>query len=480
MNKRILAFLSVLPLSLALVFAGGNAEESAQLLRQLGTMPTAQTATSGTDTIQDDMNSLTLLYRYVDSLYYEDVDKQAVKEKMATALLDALGDKYSFYTPADESEDYEEEITGKYGGIGVYLSKPSPANIDPDDPTTYLVMIDSPFKGSPAQRAGLHSGDLIEAIDGKPVRDMTSSEASKAVRGEPGTDVTLSVVRDDQKFDITLTRESIDHPVIDGGMVTPTIGYISILSYTSTTSSQLLDQIRELKGKGMERLILDERYNGGGNVNEALQAADIFLPAGKTLVTMEGRKGTNTKQRYVSAGSQPIGQNIPLVVLVNGGTASSSEIFAAALHDNGRATLIGTKTFGKGIYQTVFPFGDGFVQLTTGHYYTPNGINIHGTGIEPDIEVADIKVPDDQIPAYEQLMKDKAARNFVKDHPGYSIENVQAFADQEKDRGLDEAILKVLVRNEYYAGTSRDDLPVADPLYDPPLKRAIEFLEEGK
>ncbi len=434
---------------------------------------------SGQDQILKDMNSLAMLYRYVDALYYEEVDKEVVKESLATALLDALGDKYSFYTPKEDSEEYQEQISGKYGGIGVYLSKPSPKNIDPEDPSTYMVTIDSPFKGSPAQRAGLLSGDMISAIDGENVRDMTSSEASKKVRGEAGTDVTLTVVRDESTFDLTLTREIIDSPVVESTMLEHHIGYIAVSNFTSDVTQQFLEAIRTLKAQGVECLIIDERYNGGGDVNEALKMADIFLPPGKTIVTMEGRKGTNTKQSYISEGSQQIGQNLPVVIIVNGSTASSSEIFAAALKENGRATLIGTKTFGKGIFQTVFPFGEGYVQLTTGHYYTPNGINIHGTGIEPDIIVEDARIADDQIPAYEKLMKEKAPWTFVKENPEYTMENVQTFAEMHKESGLDEHILKVLVRNEYYTRRHLQEMPVADPSYDPPLRRAIEFLNKG-
>ena len=473
-----LAAFSALLISVSFLFAGGNPEGQAQLLKQLNTV--SSTGTLQADQIQQDMGSLTMLYRYIDSLYYEDVDKAVVKESLATAMLDALGDKYSFYTPKEESESYEEQISGKYGGIGVYLSKPSPKNIDPDDPSTYMVTIASPFKGSPAQRAGLLSGDMISAIDGESVRDMTSSEASKKVRGEAGTEVTLTVVRDDSTFDITLVREIIDSPVVEGTMLDHQIGYIAVSSYTTDVSQQFLDKIRELKGQGMEYLIIDERNNGGGNVNEALKMADIFLPSGATIVTMEGRKGTNTNQRYVSDGSQQIGQNLPVAILVNGGTASASEIFAAALHDNHRATLVGTKTFGKGIFQTVFPFDDGYVQLTTGHYYTPNGINIHGTGIEPDIVSADTKLEDDQIPAYEQMMKDKAPQEFVKAHPEYTMENVQKFVDENKNRGIDENILKVLVRNEYYSKRRFSEMPVADPAYDSQLQRAIDFFVQGK
>ncbi|MFA6774818.1 MAG: S41 family peptidase [Sphaerochaetaceae bacterium] len=432
------------------------------------------------DQISTDMSSLTSLYRYVDAIYYKDVDKSAVKEAMTEAMLEALGDKYSFYVPASEAENYSEESTGKYGGIGVYLVKQNPQNSDPNNPDTYMITIESPFRGAPAERAGLRSGDMIGAIDGEKVNSLTSTEASKKLRGTPGSSVTLTVYRGNTSFDVTLTRELINTPVIESTMLDDGIGYISISSYTSDTSSQLLDALHDLKAKGLKSLIIDERNNGGGEVDTAMKCANAFLPQGSVIVTMEGRKGTNTKQRYTASGNQQVSSDMPIVLLVNGGSASSSEIFAAALHDNKRATLIGTKTFGKGIFQSVFTYGDGYIQLTTGRYFTPNGECIHEKGIEPDITVEDFIVPDTQIEAYSTLIKDDATGKFIKDNPDFTEANMQKFVGQEKETGIDATILKILIRNAYYNKTMKyEDIPIVDTEYDPPLMRAIKYLKTG-
>lgn len=442
------------------------------------TVPLAQDQAK--DEIQTDMDSLTLLYRYVDSLYYEDVDKNAVKEAMVNGMISALGDKYSYYVPAEEKDEYLEEAEGKYVGIGIYLSKPDPSKIDPEDPSTYMVTIDSPFKGSPAARAGLKTGDMISDIDGESVREWTVTECSKAVRGVEGTDVTLTVHRGDQVFDVTLTRAVIDTPVVEHTMLPGGIGYISISQYIDSTDTQLLEAVRDLKNQGLSYLIIDERYNHGGNIDVCLKCADIFLPAGKTIVTLEGRKGTGTMQKFVSAGTLQIAQNIPMVILINESTASSAEIFAAAMRDNNRAVLVGTKSFGKGIFQQVFPFGDGYVQITTGHYYTPSGVCIHGTGLEPDVAVEDMKVSDEQLPAWRTLLDKDADTSFVKANPEMTDENIQRFVDQYKESGVDPLILQAYITYAYERQKPREEIPLVHPQFDPPLQTAIDYIKSGQ
>lgn len=212
----------------------------------------------------------------------------------------------------------------------------------------------------------------------------------------------------------------------------------------------------------------------------AMQAANLFLDDGKTLVTIQGKKGTKKDQRYISSGAAEVPASLPIAILTNGGSASSAEIFAAAMKDNGRATLIGTKTFGKGIVQDVFKFGDGFAQVTTAHYYTPNGENIHKKGIEPDISAEDVQLPDEEIPAYEKLMADKAIPEFAKAHPEFTTENIMKFAAENKDRGINEKILQLLMRNEYYSLQPYEDRPLGDIDFDDQLHRAVEFIRTGK
>lgn len=455
------------------LFAGGSME-------QILAAPLSTRTSMEADQITIDMASLERLYRYVDSIYIDEVDKQKMFNDLASALVASLDDPYSFYVPPSKAQEYQEETSGVYGGIGTYLNKPAPDNIDPSVPSSYMITIVSPFPGSPAQRAGLMAGDLISHIDGEKVDELTSYEASMKLRGEANTFVTITVYRNGTSFDLTLKRERITAPTVDSGIIEDTIGYIILSEFTPQTGNQLLEHVQKLMKQGIVGLIIDERNNSGGAVDGAMQSANIFLEEGKTLVTIQGKKGTMRDQRYISTGKAEVPANLPIVILTNTGSASSAEIFAAAMKDNGRATLIGTKTFGKGIVQDVFRFGSGFAQVTTAHYYTPNGENIHKLGIEPDILVEDVQLSDEEIPAFEQLMTDKVISTFVQENPEPSEANIRRFASLYTERGIDEEVLTLLVRNEYLSKMSYDKRPIADATFDKQLNRAVEFIRTGK
>ncbi|NMA23192.1 MAG: S41 family peptidase, partial [Spirochaetales bacterium] len=374
----LIGFLVLLPL-----VAGGSVEQLLAAPADGGFSLRDQ----GRDTISTDIATLERLYRYVDSIYIEEIDRTKMFNDLASALIASLDDPYSFYVPPTKAKEYQEETSGVYGGIGTYLSKPSPESKDPSDPTSYMITIVSPFPGSPAQRAGLMAGDLISHIDGEEVDELNSYDASNKLKGEAGTSVTVTVYRAGTSFDLTLVRERITAPTVDSGVIEGNIGYIALSEFSPQTGRQLLEHVQKLQAEGIVGLIIDERNNSGGAVDGALQSANIFLDEGAKIVTIQARKGTRRDQRYLATGKPTFDQDLPVVVLVNGGSASSAEIFAAAMQQNGRATLIGTKTFGKGIVQDVFRFGEGFAQVTTAHYYTPEGENIHEKGIEPDIAV---------------------------------------------------------------------------------------------
>lgn len=455
------------------LFAGGSME-------QILAAPLSTRTSMEADQITIDMASLERLYRYVDSIYIDEVDKQKMFNDLASALVASLDDPYSFYVPPSKAQEYQEETSGVYGGIGTYLNKPAPDNIDPSVPSSYMITIVSPFPGSPAQRAGLMAGDLISHIDGEKVDELTSYEASMKLRGDANTFVTITVYRNGTSFDLTLKRERITAPTVDSGIIEDTIGYIILSEFTPQTGNQLLEHVQKLMKQGIVGLIIDERNNSGGAVDGAMQSANIFLEEGKTLVTIQGKKGTMRDQRYISTGKAEVPANLPIVILTNTGSASSAEIFAAAMKDNGRATLIGTKTFGKGIVQDVFRFGSGFAQVTTAHYYTPNGENIHKLGIEPDILVEDVQLSDEEIPAFEQLMTDKVISTFVQENPEPSEANIRRFASLYTERGIDEEVLTLLVRNEYLSKMPYDKRPIADATFDKQLNRAVEFIRTGK
>ncbi|NLL25150.1 MAG: S41 family peptidase [Spirochaetales bacterium] len=457
----------LIALTLAPVFAGGDPEP---LITGLTSGRFAQ------DKISTDISALERLYRYIDAIYIEEVDKDKVFTDLATALVASLDDPYSFYVKPSDAKEYEEGTSGIYGGIGTYLSKPNPDSIDPDDPETYMITIVSPFPGSPAQRVGLRAGDLISHIDGEPVDALTSLESSRKLRGEPNTSVTITVYRMGTSFDLTLHRELITAPTVDSMLLERDLLYIQISEFSPQTGKQLLEHVRKYDLNEIKGIIIDERNNSGGAVDGAMQAANIFLDAGKTIVTIQGKRGSSRDQRYLSSNKAEVSEEIPIVVLTNGGSASSAEIFAAAMRDNNRATLVGEKTFGKGIVQDVFRFGEGFAQITTAHYYTPNGENIHKIGIEPDVFVESLVMSEEELEPFAELMEEKVVSSFIAAHPEPSDANIAAFVNANRERGIRDEVLAILLRNEYQAKIPYDERKLADPAFDPQLQAAIDVI----
>lgn len=472
---------SLLLASTALLMAGGSSEQTnglaipAFLTNNVSASSNTQTANE--DQIGNDMATLERLYRYVDSVYLHDIDKQKAFDNMAKALLDSLDDDFSYYITSEYAEDFISETSGTYGGIGTYLTKYSPDRKNQDDPETWMIKIISPFPGAPAERAGLRSGDLISHIDGEPVDDLTATESSKALKGTPGTTVTVTVHRGNSVFDLTLKREIINTPTTENGILEGGYGYLRINEFTNRTAQQAsmaIDSFNEAKVKG---IIIDLRNNGGGIIDSALSIADMFIND-QPLITIT-HKNKVGDVRYIASESTKVDDELPVVVLVNKGSASSSEILAGVLKEDDRATLIGTTTYGKGITQIATPFAGGVVQVTNAKYLLPNGDDIHEVGIAPHIVVEDPEIPEEQLPAFEKLMEDQAIYKFADEHPDYSDANIQLFVQENTDYGLDSYVLSLLMRNEYLARMNYDDRPVADPVYDLQLRRALEFLQTG-
>ena len=469
-TSHVFVFILIL-LTLVPAFAGGAAEP-------IFSNPT--TPRFGQDKIATDISSLERLYRYIDAIYIEEIDKDKVFTDLATALVASLDDPYSFYVKPTDAKEYEEGTSGIYGGIGTYLSKPNPDSIDPENPETYMITIVSPFPGSPAQRVGLRGGDLISHIEGEPVDSLTSLEASRKLKGEPNTSVTITVYRMGTSFDLTLKRELITAPTVDSMLLEGDLLYIQLSEFSPQTGKQLLEHVRKYDLSSVHGIIIDERNNSGGAVDGAMQAANVFLDGGKTIVTIQGKRGSSRDQRYLSTNKAEVSEDIPIVILTNGGSASSAEIFAAAMRDNNRATLVGEKTFGKGIVQDVFKFGDGFAQVTTAHYYTPNGENIHEKGIEPDIFVESLVMKEEELGPFAKLMEEKVIASFIATHPEPTEANMSAFVQANQEWGIRDEVLAILLRNEYQAKIPYDDRKLADPAFDHQLRVAIEFIRKSQ
>ncbi len=303
---------------------------------------------------------------YVDSLEVGRIEREGMD-----AMLGAL-DPYTVYVPEEEQEDFQMMLSNTYGGIGAVIYKPD---------VNGNVQINEPYAGSPAAKAGLVCGDEIEAINGETTHGLTSQQSSDKMRGKPGTQVVFRVkkLRDGatwkagETIDVTVTRERIALPSVEYvGMLNDSDGYILMTKFTEGVGQAVRDGYHTLKAQGMKRLVLDLRSNGGGVMSEAVNIVSLFVPKGSVVVTSKG-KAKGTGQEYKTM-TDPVDLEIPIVVLVDSGSASASEIVSGALQDLDRATIIGTRTYGKGLVQSIRPLPyDGQLKVTTAKYYTPSG-----------------------------------------------------------------------------------------------------------
>ena len=308
-------------------------------------------------------------------LWNDKIDEEKLKEGAIEGYVAALGDEYTEYIPADEMKEYTENITGNFVGIGIYMVA---------DEDSGRVVVYYPIPESPAEKAGIKSGDLIISVDGKEYTSNDLDSISKYIKGKEGTNVDIVVQRNEEQIKFTITREKINTNPITIKKLENDIGYVRIPSFDESTSKGFEDKVNELQAQNIKGLIIDLRNNGGGIVEEATKISDMLLDKGKTIMSTVNNKD----KKEVSYSNNDPTFTMPVVVLVNGNSASASEILVCSLQDNERAKIVGTKTFGKGIIQTLLSLHDGSgLKITTEEYYTPKGNTIHKVGISPDFEV---------------------------------------------------------------------------------------------
>ena len=321
------------------------------------------------------LEKIDVLEKYIDTYYYEDVDDEDLENGLYYGIMSGVGDPYTVYYSPDEFKEMQASWNGNYEGIGAYLKM----NTEVGYP-----QIESFIEGGSAKECGLISpGDYIVAVEGEEVYGQTLDEVVSKIRGPEGTFVNITFEGQDGKYDVTLDRRKIDTPTIEVSEKEDGIWYIQIKEFDSVTTEQFREAYQQAKDGNMKGLIIDLRGNPGGNLDVVVDICREILPKGLIVYT-EDKYGQ--RNEYSCNGDNEI--DVPLAVLIDGGSASASEIMAGAIKDYGIGTLIGTKTYGKGIVQSILPLTDGSaVKITTSKYYTPNGNNIHKIGIEPDEEV---------------------------------------------------------------------------------------------
>ena len=309
--------------------------------------------------------------------YIGEIDEEKMLESAIKGYVEGLGDPYTEYLTKEEMSDFMEETNAEYVGIGVYLT---------ENKTDNTILVVGVMKNSPALEAGMQEGDVITKVNDVAYTGEDIDEAIKIMKGQEGTNVKVTILRDGKEIELDVQRKKINVEHVSSQMLENNIAYIQIDSFDSSVAESFKNQITELRNGGATKIIIDLRSNGGGIVTEATEIAELFLEKGETILITKGKKD---KEELTTSEKDPIIKDIPVVVLVNEGTASASEILAGALKDKyENTTIVGKTTYGKGVIQTLYNLSDGSgLKITTEEYYTPNHKKINKEGIKPDVEV---------------------------------------------------------------------------------------------
>jgi len=419
-----------------------------------------------TETIQQ-------VFNFIQRHYVEEVDSKVIFEGAMTGIFNALGDPYSAFLPESEMKDLNDTTQGQFGGVGLYINKP--VGPKPDGKPPY-VEVASPIEDTPGWRAGINPGDLIISINGDSTDKLTMDEVLARLRGTPGVVVNLVIQRGDKlEFPVSLTRAIIEVPTAKSAMIGD-VGYLKLLTFTPMTVERAANAINDFKAKNFKGVILDLRNNYGGLLNSAIDVSSLFLEGGVVVST----KSRIESENHVFNTRRPflVPSNIPVIVLINKGSASASEIVAGALKDRGRAFLVGEKSYGKGSVQQVYPLDTAGFKITTARYYTPSDVNIDKIGIPPDRLVRFPEFTDADADKLNTLIKDNKIPAYVKDNPKANSAQIDAFAKTlERDYKLDLSLLKRLIRNEQNRTAIA---PVYDLEYDVQLQEAVNILKSGE
>jgi len=471
--------------ALALIGANGVVENQNAFYENLQNkvQPQEITQSAGATTVSNDrkieenMSKLTRLYKYLEQNYLWEIDHDKTYEAMAEALFNSLGDKYTYFVKAENTDIYTESMMGKYGGLGFYFSKTYKEYQEEKDLSTIYCVLSQVFPNTPASRCGLQAGDLITAIDGENTAELSANDCSSKMKGDVGTSVTLTILRNGSTFDVTMTREKITVPSVVSEMLENNIGYLQILQFYDATAADISKAITDLMNNGMRGLIIDLRNNPGGDVSAAITIADMFI-SDSDLLTIKYKHPEKNNTYRADLGVK-VPTRIRVAILINGNSASSSEIFSSAMRDNGRAVLVGTKTYGKGIMQAVSSFGDAEISVTVASFVPPSGEEIHKKGVEPDILVPNPVVKEEEMEAYMELVSGNLIKDYVAANPQYTRENVLNFIRENPDTGVSDEIVCLLVRNVYLSKMIYADQPKVDTWFDPQVAAALEYIKEG-
>lgn len=418
------------------------------------------------------MRKINSVFDFVQQNYVDEIDPVVLYEGALKGMFEALGDPYSVYLDSDYMRDLTDTTEGSFGGVGLTISKPVEST--PEKPA--YVEVASPLEDSPGAKAGIRAGDLIVAVEGRPTSELTMNEVLGLLRGEVGTPVTITILRGtNMRFDVRLVRALIEVPTAKYGMIEGTkIGYVRLIEFTPETPIRFQDALDSFEENGYKSLIIDLRDNPGGLINSVVDVADKFIDKG-VIVSTKSRIAIENMEFKASKDKTTARKNIPIVVLINKGSASASEILSGALKDYKMAYLVGENTYGKGSVQQVRQLSDtdGF-KLTMARYYTPSDVNIDKIGIPPDLEITNMEsLTKEQEDNYVKLVEDRVIEKLVEDNPEMTekqiAENAKVISNDTK---IDARIIRKIIRNQ----VTKYSTPLYDLDYDLQLNEAIKIV----
>jgi carboxyl-terminal processing protease len=412
------------------------------------------------------------VFDFIQKHYVEEVDPKVLYEGAMTGLFNALGDPYSSFLGEKDMTELSDTTQGSFGGVGLYISKPLGER---SDGKPAYVEVASPIEDTPGWRAGINPGDLIIQINDEPTDALTSDEVVTRLRGSPGAQVKLLIRRGDTlEFSVTLTRAVIEVPTTKYAMI-GNVGYLKLITFTPRTVDRARDALEEFKTKNYQGVILDLRNNYGGLLQSAVGISDLFLDGGVVVSTKSRIPSENAV--FNARKNTAVPANIPVIVLINRGSASASEIVAGALKDRGRAYLVGEKSYGKGSVQQVYPLDKSGFKITVARYYTPSDVNIDKIGIPPDREIRFPEFTNTDAEKLNALINANRIPAFIEANPHATTADIQQFAQElNKDYQIDLSLLRRLIRNEQNRTAIA---PVYDLEYDVQLQEAVNILQGG-
>lgn len=416
------------------------------------------------------------IFRYIENNFVEEIDPEALFEGALNGMFDVLDDPYSYYLDELDFANLSDTTTGNFGGVGLIISKVDDSESEEPDPA-YIEVV-TPIEGTPAYRAGISAGDLITAIEGSTTEELSIDDVVDRLRGEPGSSVNVTVKRGRRAlFDVEIIRDIIEVPTVKSAMIDDDVGYIRITNFTPFTDDRVEDAIFDLELSRYKALIIDVRNNPGGLLRAVIDTADLFL-AGDTIVTTKSRV-RRENEIFSANDDRLVPDDVPMIVLINEGSASASEILAGALRDNDRATLIGETTYGKASVQQVKDLGEVGFKITTARYYTPSGRNIDEVGIDPDRIVTEPAMSETDAEELAILIEEHLVEDFVQSAGVPSDSEIDSFLDGLEARGitLEERIVRRRIRTE--VNRTNNDPPIFDIEFDLVLQAAVEHLQQS-